>query len=73
MITYEEAKAIALKANRKVDSCIEYRAAYRFCIKDSDAVGDCGVVVMKEDGSTKGFVQFIYDDEPEYRGTEIPF
>lgn len=68
MISYEEAVKIALAADKNVNSCIEYRKAYRFFDKDSDSDGDCGVVIMKEDGRIKHFLQFLTEDKPEKVG-----
>lgn len=66
MITFEEAKAIAKKANKRVNACNEYKEAYHFFENtDEDTDGDNGVVVMKENGHTKQFVQFLLDNSPE--------
>lgn len=66
MITFEEAKGIAKKANPRVNACNEYVAAYHFFEKtDEDIDGDNGVVVMKANGRTKQFVQFLLDNSPE--------
>ena len=64
MITYKEAKAIALKANKRVNKCYEFAKGYRFIDKDYDGDGDGGVVVLKETGRAINWVDFILDYHP---------
>lgn len=68
-VTFEQAKKIALQNNPKVNSCLEYDKGYRFSVKDSNADGDAGVVVVKEDGAAVGFSTFIhkYHPSPKYK------
>lgn len=65
MISFEEARAIAKRKNGNINACNEYEAAFHFFDKFSDADGDCGIVIMKETGKAKQFVQFLLDNDPE--------
>lgn len=72
MLTYEEAKAIALKLSKRVDTCNEYSKAYYFFEDtEEDFDGEPGVVIMKGTGKAKTFVQFITDDDPEKRPLKV--
>ena len=65
MVTFEEAKSIALKANSKVNACHEYKQAFHFLDAASDADGDNSVVILKASGAAKHFVDFILNYQPE--------
>lgn len=73
VITYEEAKAIALKANKRVDTCREFEEAYHFYEKEDDSVGGFGVVVLKESGRAIQWTTFLLDYNPEKFPKEIKF
>lgn len=73
MITYKEAKAIALKANKRVNACREFEKAYHFYEKDDDSDGGFGVVVLKDTGRTIGWTSFILNHNPEKNPKEIKF
>jgi len=73
MITYKQAKAIALKANKRVNACQEYEKGYHFFEKEYDGEGDSGVVVVKETGRAINWVDFILDYHPERNPKEIEF
>lgn len=73
MITYKEAKEIALNLNKKVNACFEYKAAYRFLDKDFDGEGDAGVIVLKDDGRAINWMAFIMNYHPEKDPKEIEF
>ena len=73
MVTYEQAKEIAVKANKKVNTCNEYKKAYHFFNKENDSVGDNGVVVLKENGRAINWITFILDYHPEKTPKEIKF
>ena len=73
MITYEQAKEIALKANKRVDTCREFKDAYHFIEKESDSDGDNGVVVLKESGRAVTWISFILNYHPEKNPKEIVF
>ncbi|MBQ9709211.1 MAG: hypothetical protein IJV67_01125 [Clostridia bacterium] len=76
MVTYEQAKEIAVKANKKVNTCNEYKKAYHFFKKlneDEIVEGDNGVVVLKENGRAINWITFILDYHPEKNPKEIQF
>lgn len=61
-ISFLEAQEIALRANPAVNDYSEYKMAYHFYAKPEN--GSCGgrdVVVMKDTGEAKTFIQFILD------------
>lgn len=66
MITFDEAKKVALSLVPGADVCDEYKKAYHFLNSQVEAEGGFNdVVVMKEDGRTRTFVQFLLDSNPE--------
>ena len=73
MVTYQEAKEIALNASRRVNACREYKAGYHFFQKGADDDGDNGVVVLKDTGRALSFVQFILAKHPEKNPAEVDF
>ncbi len=73
-MTYEEAKAIALSRNPRVDSCREYVAAYHFYEKNGEErEPDNDVVIFKKTGKIRNFTTFIIDYTPEDKPREIEF
>lgn len=74
MITYEQAKEIALSKNKRVNTCHEYKDGYLFFEKtDIEIDGDCGVVVLKETGRAIHFTSFILNYSPERNPKIIEF
>ncbi len=73
MTTYKEAKEIALKANKRVNTCREYDKAYHFFEKEYDGEGDNGVIVLKETGRAINWISFILNYHPEKNPKEIEF
>ncbi len=73
MITYQQAKEIALSKNKRVNTCREYKDGYDFFEKEYDGVGDSGVVVLKESGRAIHFTSFILNYNPEKNPKEIEF
>ena len=68
MITFEEAEKIALSRTMDINVCDEYEKGYHFFNKDIkiETVGGFGdIVVLKENGRTITFTQFILDYLPE--------
>lgn len=66
MITFEEAERIALSKTMDINVCDEYEKGYHFYNKDNDSDGGFGdIVVLKENGRTRTFTQFILDCHPE--------
>ena len=66
MISFEEAENIAFSKASGMNVCDEYEKAYHFFSKDIDTDGGFyDIVVMKEDGRTMTFTQFILDYLPE--------
>lgn len=72
-MTYEEAKALALKLNDRVNTCREYKKAYHFFDKYYEGEGGNGVVILKESGRAINFVHFILNYHPETNPKEIEF
>lgn len=64
-MTLEKAISIAKGTGCKFNACDEYDKGYRFFDTESDADGDCGVVVIKESGRAIGFVTFLLNYSPE--------
>lgn len=66
MISFEEAEKIALSKASGMNVCDEYEKAYHFFSKDNDTDGGFyDIVVMKEDGRTMTFTQFLLKYYPE--------
>ncbi len=69
MISYEEAKKVALQRNENVNACLEYETAYRFYNESEqefmEPAGD--VVVLKKDGKAMGLTEFIIEYRPNRR------
>lgn len=61
MISYEDAKKIALELNSDVNACYEFDNAYRFLDKNDDSTGDKSVIILKEDGRALNYVNYIQD------------
>ncbi len=64
-MTLEKAIRIAKGTGCKFNACDEYEKGYRFFDAESDADGNCGVVVLKETGKAINFVAFLLDYSPE--------
>lgn len=65
MTTYENAKKIALRANNKVNACLEYEKAYCFYDNGIYREGGNTVVVFKETGKLISLSSFILNYHPE--------
>ena len=66
MITFEEAEKIACSKASGINVCDEYEKAYHFFSKDIETDGGFyDIVVMKEDGRTMTFTQFLLKYYPE--------
>jgi hypothetical protein len=64
-MTYENAKKIALKQNKKVNACLEYEKAYCFYDNGVYCEGGNAVVVFKETGKLMGLSAFVINYRPE--------
>lgn len=73
MITYKQAKKIALELNDEINTCYEYDIAYHFFNKDENSVGDKSIVILKETGEAINFTSFIIDYLPNKETKEIEF
>lgn len=73
MISYEDAKKIALELNSDVNSCYEYDNAYNFFDKNEVGAGDTSVVILKEDGKALNFVNYILDYATSNKMKKIEF
>ena len=72
MITFEDAKKTALSKATGIDVCDEYEKGYHFFSKDTDSDGGFGdIVVLKENGRTLSFTQFILDYLPEKKPKRV--
>lgn len=69
MISFEDAKAKAKSLCKTVNACNEYDKGYRFFDKSSEADGENGVVIVKENGDALTFIQFItrYHPNPKFK------
>ena len=66
MISFEEAEKIAFSKASGMNVCDEYEKAYHFFSKDIDTDGGFyDIVVLKEDGRTMTFTQFLLKYYPE--------
>lgn len=71
---YEEAKAIALKLNKRFNACREFVKGYHFYEKtDEEIDGDFGAVILKANGRAVNWITFILDYHPEKNPKEIEF
>ena len=75
MIKYQQAKEIALKANKKVNACKEFKKAYYFYDKDNqeETTPDNDIVIFKDNGKMLNLTTFILDYTPEKSPKEIEF
>ena len=81
MITYKQAKKIALELNDEINTCpllsIQgspfFDIAYHFFNKDDNSVGDKSIVILKETGEAINFTSFIIDYLPNKETKEIEF
>lgn len=73
MITYKQAKKIALELNDEINTSHEYDIAYHFFNKDDNSVGDKSIVILKETGEAINFTSFIIDYLPNKETKEIEF
>ena len=66
MISFEEAEKIAFSKASGMNVCDEYEKAYHFFSKDIDTDGGFyDIVVLKENGRTMTFTQFLLKYYPE--------
>ena len=66
MISFKEAKRIAMSRAKGIDSCDEYKRGYHFFSTETDTDGGFGeVVILKEDGRALPFTQFLLNYRPE--------
>ena len=73
MITYEEAKKTALKVQKSVNACREYVEGYYFYNENYDGDGANGLIVLKKNGATRSFPQFLLDRSSKDHGKVIKF
>lgn len=73
MISYDLAKQKALELNSDVNTCYEFNNAYRFLDKNDDSDGDKSVIILKKDGKTLNYVNYILDYATSNEMKEIKF
>jgi hypothetical protein len=75
MITYEQAKKIALQRNDKINACEEFLSAYRFYDEydTTERTPDTNVVVLKDSGKVMNLTTFLLTFHPSKKGKTIPF
>ena len=75
MKTFEEAKKIAVKNNKNVNACREYKEAYVFFDKGYKGDGGEGapLAVMKSNGAVKSMPQFMRSRKEEDAGRAKAF
>ena len=75
MLSYEEAKQIALQRNPQVNAAMEYKAGFRFWQEREEEM-DGGVsdfVVRKISGKVMPWISFMVQYHPERRGKKRTF
>lgn len=70
---YQNAKAKALKVNKKFNAALDYGTAFVFYIKDDAADNNSPVAVDKKSGEVMPFSQFILTRNTNASPTSIPF
>lgn len=64
-VDYRLAKAIACRADGRVDACNEYERAFHFFRRDYDGEGYDGVVVLKDTGKVISWMTFLTECHPK--------
>ena len=75
MLSYEEAKQIALQRDPQVNAAMEYKAGYRFWQEREEEM-DGGVsdfVVIRAGGRIVPWIEFVFKCRPERRGKKRRF
>ena len=75
MIKYQQAKEMALKVNKKVNACREFKNAYHFYDKNNqeEMIPDKDIVVFKDNGKMVNLTTFILGYCFEHPPQEIEF
>lgn len=59
MVTYEQAKAKALKANSNINKAYEMKNAYLFAVSGGKVEDDNEVVILKSNGNSVTYSDYI--------------
>lgn len=74
MITYEQAKAKALKEKKTLDTAYEYKGAYVFYdSRDNKNDYDIDVTVLKSNGNVVGFSDYIISSHDDSKPKKLKF
>ena len=72
-MNYQEAKARALKVDKRFNAALDYGTAFVFYIKDDGADNNSPVAVDKKSGKVMPFSQFLLTRTTNASPTNIPF
>ena len=75
MITYEQAKAKALKAKKDINAALEYKKAWVFYNKNAKGgdMYDNEIVIMKTSGNAVSFSDYLVDSKDHENPKKITF
>ena len=75
MIEYQQEKEMALKVNKKVKACREFKDAYHFYDKNNqeEMIPDEDIIIFKDNGKIVNLTTFILGYQPEKNPREIEF
>lgn len=72
MITYEQAKKLALNEDAKYNTAFDYGDAWAFCIKDNKS-DDNNITVVTKKGKVMMFTEYILNRNTNASPVSIPF
>ena len=64
-VTFEQAKQTALRYDKTINVCYEYKDGYHFLNNNNESVGYSGIVALKEAGKIISWIDFILKYHPE--------
>ena len=72
-MNYQDAKAQALKVNKKFNAALDYGTAFVFYIKDDKTDNNSPIAVDKKSGKVMPFSQYLLTRNTNASPTSIPF
>ncbi|MCF0232385.1 MAG: hypothetical protein HUJ63_09030 [Enterococcus sp.] len=73
MITYEQAKKLALRYEKDANTALDYGNAYFFYDKNRRTYDDPGIVVMKDNAEIMSFSEYVLTKDIHKKPVQIPF
>ena len=73
MITYEQAKAKALKSKKDIDAALEYKGAYVFYNSKATNETDNEVVILKKNGNAVTMSEYVIDYKDDSEPKRLKF